>query len=135
MSQKKMEAYKEAKKNVKQIRKKEKTGKILRWILGILIAAALIAASVFLIYYTNVIKPKQEADAAAAAAAENEETATDVTNIINSAAGDNASEPSDTSDAAVSEPVVIDAGNAEGTATDDAAATDAGTTETDGAAE
>ena len=121
MSQKKMEAYKEAKKNVKQIRKKEKTGKILGWIFGILIAAALIAASVFLIYYTNVIKPKQEADAAAAAAAENEETATDVTNIINSAAGDDAA----VSD--VSEPVVIDAGSAEGTSDDGAAATDAGT--------
>ncbi len=60
MSQKKMDAYKEAKKNVKRIRKKEKTNRILAWVAGIIIAAALIAASVFLIYYTNVIKPEQE---------------------------------------------------------------------------
>ena len=66
MSQKKMEAYKEAKKNVKQTRKKEKRNRIIAWIVGILIAAALIGASVFLIYYTNVIKPKQDEAKAAA---------------------------------------------------------------------
>ena len=63
MSQKKMEAYKEAKKNVKSIRKKEKRNRVIGWIVGILCAAALIAGSVFLIYYTNVIKPQKEAAA------------------------------------------------------------------------
>ena len=66
MSQKKMEAYKEAKKNVKQTRKKEKRNRIIAWIVGILIAAVLIGASVFLVYYTNVIKPKQDEAKAAA---------------------------------------------------------------------
>ncbi len=63
MSQKKMEAYKEAKKNVKNIRKKEKRNRVIGYIVGILCAAVLIAGSVFLIYYTNVIKPQQEAAA------------------------------------------------------------------------
>lgn len=60
MSQKKMEAYKEAKKNKRQIEKQQKRKRILNWILGIIIAAALIGGSVYLVYYSSVILPKQQ---------------------------------------------------------------------------
>ena len=66
MSQKKMDAYKEAKKNKRQIEKKQKRNKILGWIFGILAALAVIAGSVFLIYYTNVMLPEKQAAEAAA---------------------------------------------------------------------
>ncbi len=78
MSQKKMDAYKEAKKNKKQIEKKQKRNKILGWIFGILAALAVIAGSVFLIYYTNVMLPeKQAAEAAAALQEESQQTETE----------------------------------------------------------
>lgn len=75
MSQKKMDAYKEAKKNKRQIERKQKRNKILGWIFGILAALAVIAGSVFLIYYTNVMLPeKQAAEAAAALQEESQQT-------------------------------------------------------------
>ncbi len=83
MSQKKMDAYKEAKKNVKQIRKKEKANRILAWIIGIICAAALIAGSVFLIYYTNVIKPEKEK--AASEAQVSDDASSGIVDQVNSA--------------------------------------------------
>lgn len=65
MSQKKMEAYKEAKKNKRQIEKKQKRNKILGWILGIIIAAALIGGSAYLVYYSSVILPNKQSEAEA----------------------------------------------------------------------
>lgn len=62
MSQKKMEAYKEAKKNKRQIEKKQKRNRILGWIFGILIATAVIGGSVYLVYYSSVILPKKQAE-------------------------------------------------------------------------
>ena len=116
MSQKKMEAYKEAKKNVKQIRKKEKTKRILGWIFGIIIAALLIAGSVCLIYYTNVIKPEQE-KAAAEATTEASDASSNVVDQVNAAlAGSDAS--SDDADAAAAD----DTSDADKAAADDAAA-------------
>lgn len=53
MSQKKMEAYKYAKKNRKELEKKRKRNKILAWIVGILVVAALIGACVCLVYFTQ----------------------------------------------------------------------------------
>lgn len=53
MSQKKMEAYKYAKKNRKELEKKRKRNKILAWIVGILVVAALIGACVCLVYFTK----------------------------------------------------------------------------------
>lgn len=71
MSQKKMEAYKQAKKNKKQIEKKQKRNKILGWMLGLIIAAALIGGSVYMVYYTSVILPnKQNAENEAAISTE-----------------------------------------------------------------
>ena len=77
MSQKKMDAYKEAKKNKKQIEKKQKRNKILGWFFGILAAVAVIGGSVFLVYYTSVMLPEKQA--AEAAAALQEETQTEDT--------------------------------------------------------
>lgn len=53
MSQKKMEAYKYAKKNRKELEKKRKRNKILAWLAGILVVAALIGACVCLVYFTQ----------------------------------------------------------------------------------
>lgn len=63
MSQKKMEAYREAKKNKAANEKKAKRKKILNWTIGILIALLLIGASGFLVYYTDVMLPKKQAEA------------------------------------------------------------------------
>ncbi len=59
MSQKKMDAYKEAKKNRKANEKKAKQKLVLGWILGIIIAALLIAGSVYLVYYTSKVLPNK----------------------------------------------------------------------------
>lgn len=61
MSQKKNEAYKEAKKNKRANDKKAKRKKIVSWIIGIIIALAVIGGSVFLVYYTDVMLPKKQA--------------------------------------------------------------------------
>lgn len=53
MSQKKMEAYKYAKKNRKELEKKRKRNKILAWIVSILVVAAMIGACVCLVYFTR----------------------------------------------------------------------------------
>ena len=105
MSQKKMEAYKEAKKNVKNIRKKEKRNRIIGWIIGILCAAVLIAGSAFLIYYTEVIKPQQETGAAAQQDSSSEDAgskaAQEIIDFLNTPAEDTVS--SNTSDSAAAE--------------------------------
>ena len=120
MSQKKMEAYKEAKKNVKKIRKKEKTRKIVGWIVGILCAAALIAASVFLIYYTNVIKPEQEKAAAQAETDEGNQAVDDVLNIIQNG-GSDASSDSTTIDASGAEGIEVSGSEASDDASSESA--------------
>ncbi|MCR4690416.1 MAG: hypothetical protein K5739_03605 [Lachnospiraceae bacterium] len=132
MSQKKMEAYKEAKKNVRQTRQKEKRNRIIGWILGILCAAALIAGSVFLIYYTNVIKPKNEAEAAAKEAAESVEptdeskdAAKAAVSEINSLLQDNANSSEDAAPAADEDTTEVDASGAQA-APAEAPAEDAG---------
>ncbi len=71
MSQKKMDAYKYAKKHKKEIEKKQKRNKFLAWAGGILVAAILIAASVYLVYYTQ-----NQADTSS------EDIVEDVTDII-----------------------------------------------------
>lgn len=53
MSQKKMEAYKYAKKNRKELEKKRKRNKVLAWLVGILVVAVLIGACVCLVYFTK----------------------------------------------------------------------------------
>ncbi len=121
MSQKKMEAYKEAKKNVKKIRQKEKRNRIIAWIVGIVCAAALIGGSVFLIYYTNVIKPQQEAAAEAQETEDGNKAAQELINYIQS-------NPTtgDTSDTAGSgdSGETTEAGSAESTDSGDAATTE-----------
>lgn len=62
MSQKKMEAYKEAKKNKRQNEKKAKRERVIKWIFGILLACVIIAGSAFLIYYTQIILPQKQAE-------------------------------------------------------------------------
>lgn len=69
MSQKKMEAYKYAKKHKKEIEKKAKRKRTLCWVGGILAAAVIIGGCGYLIYYTEVIVPQQQAE--------------DLTNMIN----------------------------------------------------
>ena len=81
MSQKKMEAYKNAKKNKKQIEKKQKRNRILAWIAGILITAALIAGSAFLVYYT-------QHHAGTTSTGSSEGTAEDVANLLQESLGD-----------------------------------------------
>lgn len=81
MSQKKMDAYKNAKKNKKQIEKKQKLNIILAWIGGILIAAALIGGSVYLVYYT-------QQQASPAATDTSDATAQDVADILQESLGD-----------------------------------------------
>lgn len=83
MSQKKMEAYKYAKKNKKEIEKKAKRKRILAWTCGILATVVIVGASAYLVYYTSVIVPKKQSAEAASDAADNEETADDVLNILN----------------------------------------------------
>ena len=83
MSQKKMDAYKNAKKNKKKIEKKQKRNKILAWIGGIIVVAALIAGTVFLVQYT-----KQNASTAAASTSD--DTAQDVANLLQESLGDDA---------------------------------------------
>ena len=109
MSQKKMDAYKEAKKNVRKLRKKEKTKRVIAWIIGIICAAALIAASVFLIYYTNVLKPEKEKAAAEAVSQENasdavsDEAVKQVTEILQDNAGQSDSDVATDAEAGSSE--------------------------------
>ena len=129
MSQKKMEAYKEAKKNVKKIRKAEKRNKFLAGF-GVFLALALfIAGSVFLIYYTEVIKPAQEKAAGEAAAAEVTDLANsdNIVDVVN-----NAMENTDATDGAAAESaegaeteVAVPADDAAAETADDAASVDA----------
>jgi len=81
MSQKKMDAYKNAKKNKKQIEKKQKRNKILAWIGGIIIVAALIAGTVVLVQYTKENAPSATTETTDA-------TAQDVANILQESLGD-----------------------------------------------
>lgn len=81
MSQKKMDAYKNAKKNKKQIEKKQKRNKILAWIGGILVAAALIAGTVVLVQYTKN-------QASATATDTSDATAQDVAELLQESLGD-----------------------------------------------
>ena len=81
MSQKKMDAYKNAKKNKKQIEKKQKRNIILAWLGGILIAAALIAGCSYLVYYT------QQQAGQSASTTDSEATAEDVANILQNSLG------------------------------------------------
>ncbi len=85
MSQKKMDAYKNAKKNKKQIEKKQKRNKILAWIGGIIVAAALIAGTVILVQYT-----KEHASTAATDASD--ATAQDVANLLQESLGGDGSD-------------------------------------------
>ena len=80
MSQKKMDAYKNAKKNKKAIEKKQKRNKILAWIGGIIVAAALIAGTVVLVQYT-----KQHASTAATDTSD--ATAQDVADLLQESLG------------------------------------------------
>ena len=82
MSQKKMDAYKNAKKNKKQIEKKQKRNKILAWIGGIIVVAALIAGTVVLVQYTKENAPSAPTESSDA-------TAEDVANILQEGLGDN----------------------------------------------
>lgn len=84
MSQKKMDAYKNAKKNKKQIEKKQKRNKILAWVGGILIAAALIGGSVYLVYYT-------QQQASTASTDSTDSTAEDVASLLQESLGDDGS--------------------------------------------
>ncbi len=98
MSQKKMDAYKNAKKNKKQIEKKQKRNKILAWIGGILVTAALIAGTVFLVQYT-----KQQASPAATDTSD--ATAQDVADLLQESLGDDGNftittEPMETTESA-----------------------------------
>ncbi len=81
MSQKKMDAYKNAKKNKKEIEKKQKRNKILAWIGGIIIVAALIAGTVVLVQYTKENAPSATTETTDA-------TAQDVANILQESLGD-----------------------------------------------
>jgi len=81
MSQKKMDAYKNAKKNKKAIEKKQKRNKILAWIGGIIIVAALIAGTVVLVQYTKENAPSATTETTDA-------TAQDVANILQESLGD-----------------------------------------------
>ncbi len=82
MSQKKMDAYKNAKKNKKQIEKRQKRNKILAWITGILVAALLISGSVYLVYYTHTSSGTAAADDSSGS------TAQDVADILQESLGD-----------------------------------------------
>ena len=83
MSQKKMDAYKNAKKNKKQIEKKQKRNKILAWIGGILVTAALIAGTVVLVQYT-----KENASTASTTTTDSSDaTAQDVADILQESLG------------------------------------------------
>ncbi len=84
MSQKKMDAYKNAKKNKRQIEKKQKRNKILGWIFGILAAAALIAGCVYLVYYT-------QQQASPAVTDTSDASAQDVADILQKSLGDDGS--------------------------------------------
>ena len=84
MSQKKMDAYKNAKKNKKQIEKKQKRNRILAWIGGIIVVAALIAGSAFLVYYT-------QQQASPSATDSSDATAQDVADILQQSLGDDVS--------------------------------------------
>ena len=53
MSQKKMEAYKNAKKNKKELEKKAKKKRIISWICGIVISLLIVGGCGYLVYYTN----------------------------------------------------------------------------------
>ena len=94
MSQKKMDAYKNAKKNRKQIEKQQKRKRVISWICGILGALVVIAGCVFLVYYTNVTLPEKEAAEAAAADTETtsgnstNDVANDVLNMLNDSLGE-----------------------------------------------
>lgn len=61
MSQEKMDAYKYAKKHKKEIEKKKKRKRILCWIGSILAAAVIVGGCGYMIYYTEVIAPRQQA--------------------------------------------------------------------------
>ena len=86
MSQKKMDAYKNAKKNKKQIEKKQKRNKIIAWIGGILVAAALITGSVYIIYTTQ-----QQAGTNTSTSEDANATAVDVADILQQSLGDDGS--------------------------------------------
>lgn len=85
MSQKKMDAYKNAKKNKKQIEKRQKRNKILAWIIGILVAALLISGSVYLVYYTQ---NQNSSSGTASDDTSSGSTAQDVADILQESLGD-----------------------------------------------
>nr|MBQ8252476.1 hypothetical protein [Lachnospiraceae bacterium] len=84
MSQKKMDAYKNAKKNKKQIEKKQKRNKILAWIGGILVTATLISGVAYLVYYT-------QQNASSSTSESTDATAQDVADILQESLGDDGS--------------------------------------------
>ena len=58
MSQKKMEAYKNAKKNKKELEKKAKKKRIISWICGIVIALLIVGGCGYLaVSYTHLTLP------------------------------------------------------------------------------
>lgn len=99
MSQKKMEAYKEAKKNKRQNEKRAKRERVIKWIFGILLACVIIAGSAFLIYYTQIILPQKQAEEITPIEMQTtpEEDAEDAT-ADDADDADNAQEPADDAD-------------------------------------
>lgn len=94
MSQKKMEAYKNAKKNKKELEKKARKKRIISWICGIVTALLIVGGCGYLVYYTNVVLPKKQAEQSTASENSTEDIANNIMDILNN------SEATDSTDAA-----------------------------------
>lgn len=97
MSQKKMEAYKNAKKNKKELEKKAKKKRIISWICGIVIALLIVGGCGYLVYYTNVVLPKKQSEQSTTSENSTEDIANNIMDILNnSEATDSTDSASDT---------------------------------------
>ena len=89
MSQKKMEAYKNAKKNKKELEKKAKKKRIISWICGIVIALLIVGGCGYLVYYTNVVLPKKQSEQSTTSENSTEDIANNIQNNIFKFPGEN----------------------------------------------
>ena len=98
MRQKKMEAYKNAKKNKKELEKQAKKKRIISWICGIVIALLIVGGCGYLVYYTNVVLPKKQSEQSTTSENFLEDIANNIMDILNNSEATASTDATDSTD-------------------------------------